>query len=153
MRVLGVDFGLRFLGLALFDGYSSLPLEALEVIAPSLILPSLEEVCRQYVVGKVVFGLPYLKDGKLGSLGRKIKNMGSKLQESLERRDLKVSIDFVDEQLTSFQASQDLKGGAVKRNKKRSAENSLAAVFILRNYLFSLENKSKGKNKEPDFDE
>lgn len=138
MKVLAVDYGRRFLGLALCPGSDFvLPLPALVVSSVAEAKSSILDVCRQHPVETVVFGLPHRRGGRAGKLSPTIRRFALSVKKALPH----LRVAFADESLTSFAAGQKL--SHLKKGKKRVAENSLAAVLILENYFNSLKLKSE----------
>lgn len=149
MSFLGVDFGRRVVGLALSqeiskNNYSTNPLEPLIYKGQDELLEKLKQVCREYKVETVVFGLPYLKDGKEGSLSGKIREFSQEFVTfyNQEFPKNKINLKFVDESLTSFEAAGVGQQISANRQRKREVINSLAATLILETYLSSLPKNS-----------
>lgn len=142
MTILGVDYGRKYLGLALVAGRDDnnqplvAPLSALTFESSNQVLGVLTETCEQYGVGGVVFGLPILSNGNEGGLSKEIRLLSQKLSKKVEKeKGLRLGIHFVDERLTSFEAEALIRGIKKTREGKRKLENSLAACLILRNFL------------------
>lgn len=141
MNILGVDYGRRFVGLALTSSSGSLsvvsPLDPLRVESFSNALENLSRVCPEYQISHLVFGLPYLKDGREGQLSKEIRRLARSLAKETNIK----KVNFVDESLTSFAAGRTLVG--IKKSRRREAENSLAAVLILEEFLSGLKRKRR----------
>lgn len=145
MSLLGVDFGTRIIGLAIGqeiskDNFSVSPLEPLSDHSQTELLKNLKQICRDYGVGTIVFGLPYLKDGKEGPLSGKIRQFSQDFLSFYNQKfaESKINLQFVDESLTSFEAAKLDREIQASRRRKKEVINSLAAVLILENYLGSL---------------
>lgn len=142
MTILGVDYGRRYLGLALVSGWDGgkeamvVPIPPLSFSSLSRVLDQLIETCKQYGVGDVVFGLPKLPNGNDGTLSKEIRTFSGKLLKKVEKeKDLRLEIHFIDESLTSFEAKTIVRTVKKTREGKRKLENSLAACLILENFL------------------
>ena len=132
MRILGVDFGLKRVGLAICD-----PGEALATAYGTLTREGREQCfdeIRQIVdkegVGAVAVGLPLALDGGETLTTRQARNFA----ESLGRR-LYVPVHMVDERLTSAAAEHDLKEAGLCPKKRKQVLDSQAAVHILETFL------------------
>lgn len=68
MRIMGVDYGTRRIGVAISDpsGTMAHPLETIPVRGDGSHLKQLGKVVRDYGIVKVVVGLPVNMDGSLG---------------------------------------------------------------------------------------
>ncbi len=142
MTILGVDYGRKYLGLALVSGWDGgekpmvVPLPPLTFESSNQVLDTLTKTCEQYGAGGVVFGLPVLSNGKEGGLSKEIRIFSGKLSKKAEKeKGFRLVIHFTDERLTSFEAGVMTRGIKKTREGKRKLENSLAACLILRNFL------------------
>lgn len=123
MGILGIDFGLRKIGIAISNGDLA---EPLSVISNSKnVMDQLESICQKYNVSKIVIGLP--GRGKMVEL---IKRFGIELKTKLAK-----PVIFWDETLTTVEAKHIGKG-------KR--EDQIAAALILQSYLDYEKNKNHG---------
>lgn len=137
MKILAIDYGRRFLGLAFVSFGPSqtnhaLPLPALRFESPQQILALLIRVCKEYQIEELVFGLPHSQKGQESGLAFEIRQFAKSLTAATGIS----QCHLVDESLTSFEAGGKI--NEVKKSKRRAAENSLAAQLILENYLRSL---------------
>lgn len=142
MSFLGVDFGTRIVGLAIGqeiskNNFSVGPLEPVIYHGQTELLKNLKQICRDYGTGTIVFGLPYLKDGKESPLSGKIRQFSQEFLFSYNKDfpKNKISLEFVDESLTSFEAGRANRSIFGRRQRKKEYLNSLAAVLILETYL------------------
>lgn len=142
MSILGVDYGRKYLGLALVSGWDgqgkpvAVPLPALTFESSGQVLDGLAKTCQDYGAKDVVFGLPMLSDGNEGLLSKEIRQFSLELSKKTEKeKDLRLRIYFVDESLTSFEAQALTRGLKKTREERRKLENSLAACLILENFL------------------
>lgn len=135
MRVLGVDFGERRVGLALSDptGVLASPLETLRRRrGKKPPLRALEELARAEGVGALVFGLPLSPGGEDTDWTREVRWVG----ETLAAR-LGVPVHFLDERFTSARAERTLRGLGLKKRKRedKGLVDAAAAVLILQTWL------------------
>ncbi len=131
MRVLGIDFGDRRIGLAVSDRLlvSAQGIGTYQVKNVREDRKFFRELITKYEIDEVVIGLPLRMDGSEGSRAEKTKEFGRWLEKIL-----KLPVTFWDERLTTQQASRILRQHKAKRNKK-SLKDQISAVIILSSYL------------------
>jgi len=133
MNILGIDFGLSRIGLALADSESKLPFpfEVLKVKGkPSWkVVDEIKKVCLKEEVEKIILGIP---DGKIS---QDVRALGRKLKESL-----KLPLDYQDESLTSKDALGKMIASGVKKKTRREREDAFAAALILERYFERIDN-------------
>jgi putative Holliday junction resolvase len=133
MRVLGIDYGDRHIGLALSD-----PLLITAQPLGSYELTGRESVDRKYFqdlvaardVGEIVLGNPLRMDGSAGTRTEKTRVFAAWLEKAVGR-----PVTLVDERLTTRQALRTLDDEKLRGRKKKEWEDRLAAVIILSTYL------------------
>lgn len=132
MRVLGIDFGLKRVGLAVSDRTGTLvsPFKTIERTTRDKLFDELTEIIDKEAIEAVVVGLPLSLDGEDTMTTRQARNFAA----SLGRRTDK-PIHLMDERLTSAQAEEELNAANVRGKKRKMALDSQAAVVILRSWL------------------
>jgi len=123
MKYLGIDFGLKHLGLALAEGPLAEPLGEKKYSRPEGLFNYLNSIIVEQQIDKVIIGLP---EGKLAGL---VKNFGKKLAELTGRE-----VFFQDETLSTQEAKAKLMAAHAPQ-KKRRFDHSAAAALILQDYL------------------
>lgn len=128
MKYLGIDYGEKFIGLALADTESnvSMPLEIIRNHTESESIDKLIKLISEYKIDKVIVGKPHWHDD---SQIKVIEKFVDKFMAKIE-----VDIDFVDESLTTKMVD-NLPG--VQPNNSRV--DDLSAMIILQAYLDSKE--------------
>lgn len=135
-RVLGIDFGLKRVGLAVSD--------PMRIIASALdtatyksrreLLRHLVEVIQKHEITQVVVGLPRHMDGREGEMAKTVRQLIDELAKLVA-----APVVAWDERLSSVQAERALREmGVSTRATKRGEVDRLAAVFILQSYLDSM---------------
>lgn len=132
MRVLGVDFGLKRVGLAVTDpeGRMAFPLKTIERTTRKELFAGMLDLIESENISKVVVGLPLDLEGGETLSTRQAVNFA----ESLARR-AGVPVVFADERLTSVEAEERLREAGVSGKKLKKVLDSQAAVLILESYL------------------
>ncbi len=135
MRVLGVDFGAKRVGLAVSDptGTIATPLETLtrrEGKRPPV--AEMERIGRSLGVEHVVVGLPLGLAGEENEWCAEVRDVGRRLGERLG-----VAVSFVDERMTSVRAQAAVRGvGLPKHEREKKARvDAAAAQLILQAFL------------------
>lgn len=134
MRALGIDFGLKRVGLAVCDPTGTLvsPLKTIERGTREALFDELLEIIQNESIDIVVVGLPLSLEGEDTLTTRQARNFA----QSLGRR-TDVPIRLMDERLTSAEAEEELNAAGLRGKKKKMALDSQAAVVILRSWLES----------------
>jgi putative Holliday junction resolvase len=135
VRVLGIDFGDRNIGLALSDVFqmTSQPLETyLFKNRPAEDALFFKDLIARHDIGEIVIGLPLRMDGTPGSRVDKTKIFARWLGGAVG-----LPIAFWDERLTTHQAHNVMQEQKVRTKDKRSVVNQISAAIILQGYLDS----------------
>ncbi len=137
-RLLGVDQSKKALGLALSspDLAMATPLKTIVRTKFTEDMKKLAGICREYVVGGFVIGLPVNMDGTEGPRVDSVRHFADNLIGAAEVLGFDPPIAFFDERLTT-QAAHDLLEEAANISSKRRAEviDQLAAQIILQGAL------------------
>jgi len=128
---IGVDLGARRVGLAGADptGTIATPLATLERRHPKF-WSALEHTCAERSCRLLVIGLPRRLDGSEGDAAA----LARRFAADAGRR-LGVEVTMWDEWLTTVQAERALIAGGVRRVRRRSTVDAVAATLILQSYL------------------
>lgn len=142
MRILGLDYGDKTVGVALSDpfGWSAQGLEVIRRNSENEYKQSLgriEEIIKEYGVEKIVLGYPINLDGSISE--RCLKTQSYK--ERLERRFPKVSVILWDERFSTAAAARFLSEAGLNNIKRKDVIDKMAAVYILQGYLDSIKEK------------
>lgn len=120
MRYLGIDFGLRRIGLATSEGEVAAPWKVIEGRGFSDLLQKLEKEVNSF--DKVIVGMPEGKIAKtVAGFVKALRRMGLEVEEA-------------DETLSSQQAMQKMIELNIPR-EKRKVSDDMAAAIILQNWL------------------
>ncbi|HOD35160.1 MAG TPA: Holliday junction resolvase RuvX [Syntrophales bacterium] len=143
MRILGLDYGEKKVGLAVSDemGITAQGLPTLVRKGLEKDLAALEKVIRQFAVEKIVIGYPLRLDGTEGIQCGKVNRFAGILEKRFALPVIKR-----DETLTTSQAEEILSEARASRKKRKAAVDKLAAMIILQGYL----DQAKTKRTEGD---
>ena len=135
MRILGLDFGTKTVGVAVSDELL-LTAQGLEIIrrqSPGKLrrtLARIQELVEEYQVMRIVLGFPKNMNNTEGERCEKTKEF----KEMLERR-TGLEVVLWDERLTTVSADRYMKEAGIRRENRRQYVDEIAAVFILQGYL------------------
>ncbi len=117
MKYLGVDYGLKRIGLAISEGELASPWQVVDA-------KNFSEIIKKISFKKIIVGLP---EGKMG------KNV-VKFVNSLKKQGF--AVETADETLSSKRALEVMIGQKAGQKKRRS-NDAAAAAIILQDYLDS----------------
>ncbi len=133
MRLLAIDYGQKYLGLALTDPLqiTARPFKTLKN-NPNVI-KEIKKICAEEEVKKIILGLPRSLDGNINQQGAKILEFKQALANEIKN----IPIELENEQFTTKMAQENLRDQ--KKSVRRSEEiiNQEAAYLILQSYLES----------------
>ncbi|MET3290319.1 Holliday junction resolvase RuvX [Brevibacillus fluminis] len=132
MRVLGLDYGDKTIGVAVSDelGWTAQGVETIRRQSGEKDLARLRELIGQYQVGKIVVGLPKNMNGTIGPRGELCQKFADKLA-----REFSLQVTLWDERLTTMAAEKMLISADVSREKRKKVIDKMAATLILQGYL------------------
>ena len=135
MRILGLDFGTKTVGVAVSDALL-LTAQGVEIVrrqSPNKLrqtLARIEEIIKEYEVDRIVLGYPKNMNNTEGERCEKTKEF----KEMLERR-TGLSVILWDERLTTVAADHYMMESGVRREDRKKYVDEIAAIFILQGYL------------------
>ena len=121
MKILGIDYGSRRIGLAISDESLTLARE-LEILHPKKFWAEIKNIIQENQVTKVVLGLPIGVKGNDTETTMQARAFSEKLKATTN-----LAVEFIDERFSSAMAKH-LPGG-------NNNVDSLAAQILLQNYL------------------
>lgn len=146
MRILGLDFGSKTVGVAVTDELM-ITAQGVEIIrrkSPNKLrttLARIEELVAEYHVEKIVLGLPKNMNDTEGERCEKTREF----QKMLEKR-TGLEVILWDERLTTVAADEAMIEMGIRREDRKKYVDEIAAMFILRGYLEHLETQKKKEN-------
>lgn len=133
MRLLGIDFGTKRLGVAVAmeEGRYLFPRDTLEAATPDGGLAALLALAADEGSEAFILGLPLNADGSEGPMAAAARKFGARLVIEGRR-----PLHFVDERYSSQEAEEQLRERYPKDTRKRRLlRDRGAAVIILRTFL------------------
>ncbi|MCR9118708.1 MAG: Holliday junction resolvase RuvX [bacterium] len=133
-RIVGVDFGLARIGLAITDPgriFCS-PLEVYQPKSEQRDEAYFQQLTREERVVAFVVGLPIHISGRESEMSTKSRAFGRWLQEATDR-----PVRFQDERYTSSHAERHLQSAGLTSKKRKQRRDMLAAQILLQAFVDS----------------
>ena len=134
MRILGLDYGSKRIGVAVCDELG-ITAQGLATITRKNRRQDIEKIAgfiRTYTVEKIVIGYPIKLDGTEGIQCEKVSTFARLLESTFS-----IPVVKWDETLTTKEAEEVLIRANMRREKRKTVIDKLAAALILQGYLDS----------------
>lgn len=145
MRIMGLDFGSRTVGVAVSDSLL-LTAQGVEIIRRKeenklrQTLARIEALILEYEVEELVLGLPKNMNATEGTRAE----LTYEFKEKLERR-TGLPVYMWDERLTTVEADRTMMEAGIRREHRKEYVDKIAATFILQGYLDRRNMERKGR--------
>ena len=138
MRILGLDYGDKTIGVAVSDplGWTAQGLEIIRRENPAEYKKSMKrlaELAEEYHPEVIVLGYPKNLDNSEGERCVKTKDFAGRI----ERRFPQIEVVLWDERFSTIAAERALRAAELSHDKRKSVIDKMAAVHILQGYLDS----------------
>lgn len=143
MRIMGLDFGSKTVGVAISDPLL-VTAQGIEIIRRKeenklrQTLARIEQLIEEYEVTEIVLGFPKNMNDTLGERAR----LSVEFKEKLERR-TGLPVSMWDERLTTVAADKAMMEAGIRREHRKDYVDKIAAVFILQGYLELRKNREE----------
>jgi putative Holliday junction resolvase len=126
MKIASLDIGLKRVGVAFcFNNSIVLPQNAILVQSKDKAIRDIKNLLEEWGIEKVVVGIP--------KGGSSEEEMTKVIKEFVEKLNLDIEVDYVDESFSSYEAKELMKGKV--KQKRDGRIDSIAAKIILERYL------------------
>ena len=138
-KVLGIDFGLARLGLALSDErqiiaspWMTLPTSKRTEETVAKLLEAVTTYCRAQncEIEEIVIGMPFMMSGRAGFMTDEVKHFIQLLAQIWP-----IPIHSWDERLSTIQADRSLREANLTRKRRAQLVDTVSAAVILQSYL------------------
>lgn len=141
MRIIGLDYGTKTVGVAISDENEIIAspyttIERKHAAKLRQTYAAIEQIIEEHDIGLIVLGYPKNMNNTEGERAQSTKEFA----EALERR-TGLSVVLHDERLTTVEADRILEETGVAHSARKQHIDKMAAAIILQNYL-----DGKGKN-------
>ena len=139
MRIMGLDFGSKTVGVAVCDplGITAQTVETITRASENKMrqtLARIEQLIGEFEIECIVLGYPKNMNNTVGERGEKT----GVFKAALERR-TGLEVILWDERLTTVAAERVLIESGVRRENRKKSVDQIAAAMILQGYLDSLQ--------------
>lgn len=125
-RWIGVDFGSKYVGVAVGDEAMTMPLKTIAARPDQSLLVALKKLAVSELACGFVVGLPINMDGSEGGAVKLCRDFGTRLAEFTN-----LPVEYSDERLSSWEAEGMLIDGGMKPSERKQRVHALAAKLIL----------------------
>ena len=146
MRIMGLDFGSRTIGVALSDSlqWTAQGLKTIKRSKNELV--ELAGIIKENEVTEIVLGYPKNMNGTIGERAELTKKFGEILDKKFS-----LPVIYWDERLSTVGAERALLEADLSRAKRKKVIDKMAAVFILQGYLdFRSQTSGQGPEAKPE---
>lgn len=132
MRILGLDFGSKRIGVAISDslGITAQGLDVIEKGEGEEAIEYIKGVVAREGISEIVVGLPLNMNGSHGPKAQEAEAFAASLREKLG-----LPVRLWDERLSTMEVERVMIAGGASRNKRKKKKDKLAAQVILQSYL------------------
>jgi putative Holliday junction resolvase len=144
-RILALDYGRRRIGVAVSDelGITAQPVGTLERKNRREDLRRLRALVRHHGSRHILVGHPLHLDGSSSEMSKEAARFAGRIA-----KELGVSVELVDERLTSWEAAQALAENKSSARRRRGSLDDVAAAVLLREYLDRKRASAKAGDRE-----
>lgn len=140
MRIMGLDFGSKTVGVAVSDplGITAQGLEIVRRTSENKLrktLARIEALIEEYQVEKIVLGYPKNMNNTVGERVEKTEAFAEML-----RRRTGLEVVMWDERLSTVEAQRTMMDAGIRREDRDKYVDKIAATIILQGYLSSISN-------------
>ena len=145
MRIMGLDYGSKTVGVAVSDALG-LTAQGIEIVRRKSenklrqTLARIGEIAKEYGVEKIVLGFPKHMNNDIGERAEK----SLEFKEMLERR-TGLPVVMWDERLTTVEADRTMMETGIRRENRKEYVDMIAAVFIRQGYLDYLSHQKESQ--------
>lgn len=128
---MGLDVGTKTIGVALSDPLYLIAQAHTTIKRTTLAadLAAVEELIDTFSIQEMIIGLPKHMNNQMSDSARRAKSFGAELRKK------GYAVFYQDERLSTVQANTVLKKTGVRREKRKTVVDAIAATFILQQWL------------------
>jgi len=132
MKLMGIDYGRRRIGVAVSDDGGTLA-RSIGIVDRKTHPNSIDELIRIISIetpAALIFGLPLNEDDEETAMSKEVRDFASQIEQRVT-----IPIHFVDESFTSKKASELMMHRKKKERRDKSLSDRIAACLILQEYI------------------
>lgn len=124
MKILGIDYGRKKVGLAVAEGFLAEPLKVIRYKEVGSLMEEITRIVKEGKIEKVVVGKSE------GKMGKESEDFSLALKRSFQ-----IPVETFDETLSTQEAQRLSIDAGIKSSKRKRLEDAYAAAVMLNNYL------------------
>lgn len=124
MKILGIDYGRKKMGLSIATGKLAEPYKVIRIKKEEEATAKIREIVKEEGVDEIVVGISE------GAMGEETKSFGKRLSGRLG-----IKVEFWDETLSTRDSQTLSIEAGLSRKKRRGLEDAFAATIMLQSYL------------------
>lgn len=125
MKLLGIDYGRKKIGVAISGGRLSEPYQVIRYADFNKMVAHIQRIVERLKIEKIVIGMSE------NEMGEEIKKFG----EVIKNSNSLIPVEFFDETLSSYDAIQMSVASGMGRKRRKEMEDAFAASVMLQNYI------------------
>ncbi len=129
MKLLGIDYGRKKIGLSISGGKLAEPYQVIRYANYEKMIAHIQRIVERLKIERIVIGMSE------NEMGEEIKKFG----ESVKLSNISTEVEFCDETLSSHDAIEMSVAGGMSRKKRKEMEDAFAASIMLQSYIDSNE--------------
>jgi len=134
-RIMAIDYGDKRVGIALTDPLKIVVSGYITLKNDKKLMNEIVKICNEKNVDKIVIGIPYNEEYKIGTSAKKIMDFVEKLDIFFKELSYNIEIYGEDERYTTTYANEILKELKVKNKRKKDVVDQIAASKMLTSFL------------------
>ena len=135
MRTLGLDFGIKNIGVAISDASNKIASALMTIEYPKnnylFAINKLKDKITDYNVNKIILGYPINLNGTISKMANKVLKFKQLLENNLH-----LEIILFDERYSTYNTTEMLKNQSKLKNSQiKKIKDKLSAQYILQEYI------------------
>lgn len=127
MKLLGIDYGRKKIGLAISGGKLAEPYQVIRYADRLKMFAHIQRIVERLKIEKIIIGMSE------NEMGQEIKKFG----EEIKSLNSQIPVEFFDETLSSQDAITMSIASGMGRKRRKEMEDAFAASVMLQNYIDS----------------
>ena len=132
---MSIDYGDKRVGIALTDPLQIVASGYTTLKNNEKLIDEITKICKEKSVDKIVVGIPYDVESKIGTSAKKVMDFVERLHNFLKNGLYDIEIYGEDERYTTIDANETLRELKVKNKRKKEVIDQIAAAKMLTNFL------------------
>lgn len=138
-KYLGIDFGLRRIGISVSDTNKKYAFQRQHIVNDARVMETILKLIREENITKVIIGYPLRFNSEKTHSTEEVEKFRDKLNAVLKKNSIDAELIYFDERFTSSLASYNLASSGLSKKKRQNKGiiDSISAQIILQDYIDS----------------